>query len=1288
MNLWRVSALGLCFAAVAYGLVLPFLPRNLGQATWAAAPPTQELTEPFPLPPELLGVELLKQSASEALAKSQSCIVCHGATHDPHGKDTLYIGCVDCHGGDPASMNKDRSHVQPKYQGAWKSSANPVRSYTLLNRERPEFVRFVNPGDLRIAHISCGTIGCHPNETLQVKKSMMTHGCMLWGAALYNNGAVPHKKAQYGESYSMGGTPLTLKTVPPPSAFEKEKKGVLERLDPLPRFEIAQPGNILRIFETGGRFRPEVGIPELFEDPGRPILNRLSTRGLGTQNRTDPVFLGLQKTRLHDPTLNFLGTNDHAGDYRSSGCTACHMVYANDRSRVNSGPFAQFGNKGRSSSQDPTIPKNETGHPIEHKFAKGNGIPTSQCLVCHVHPGTTVMNSFPGFMWWDEETDAELFYPATERKPTAEEFVKSQMSNPNESAARNFLSDPSFLENLTDLNQVAKHSQFADFHGHGWAFRAVFRRDRKGHFLDHKGQVLTEVDNPKLQQAMRHQSLEPKDRKAMDGVPVHLMDIHLERGMHCVDCHFTQDSHGNTKLQQEVRAAVEIQCIDCHGTITQGPTLRTSGVAAYTSSPPGGPIDAGRNLEALRTASGKRRFERHGDKIIQNSMVEANLSWEVPQTIHTITPGHPRYSAKSHLAKTARMGKDGTIEYGPVTKENESCLAHQNSNMSCIACHTSWNPSCFGCHLPQKANAKAPMLHNEGTVSRNQISYCFQTLREDVFMLGRDSDVTGNRIGPARSSCAISVGSYNNNRESIYYQQQTISAMGLSGIAFSTNVPHTVRGKDGTKQCTDCHLAKSGDNNAIMAQLLMLGTGSVNFIGRYAWVAQGEHGLAAVEVTERDEPQTVKGSSFQKVAYPQRFDQHRQHNGQLEIAHHHTGSDIVDNLFRSKAKAKVQGVFARGEYLYAACGEAGLRVFDIAFTDHKGFSERVSTAPVSPLGQKFFVSTRNATSVCAPTTMAPDPTREATRLAHPENKEPAIPLAYGFLYVTDLYEGVVLVNAATLLDGDPTNNFLKKDLAFNPNGILNGAKSMCFVGTLGYVCCEAGLVVVDFDNPTQPRVVAILGDKEIQGARAVQAQFRYAFVCDEQGVKVLDITHPQKPQLRATLPLNDARNIYLSRTYAFVAGGSQGLVILDIEKPESPKVDQIYDAKGTINDLYDVKLGITYSSQFAYLADGKNGMKVVQLTSPDTPGSPGFSPRPTPVLIARHKSKHGNEALAISRGLDRDRAMDESGHQIAVFGRLGARPLSLSETQKMYLNKGVPWFVEDDPKSPLYLKVK
>ena len=129
-------------------------------------------------------------------------------------------------------------------------------------------------------------------------------------------------------------------------------------------------------------------------------------------------------------------------------------------------------------------------------------------------------------------------------------------------------------------------------------------------------------------------------------------------------------------------------------------------------------------------------------------------------------------------------------------------------------------------------------------------------------------------------------------------------------------------------------------------------------------------------------------------------------------------------------------------------------------------------------------------------------------------------------------------------------------------------------------------------------------------------------------------------------------------------------MILDIENPEQPQVDQVYTADGCINDLHDVKLGITYVSEFAYLADGKNGMRVVQLTSPDTPGNHGFSPRPTPQLIATYKLPQGGQALAIAKALDRDRAVDESGNQIGVFGRVGARPFNCEEQQKLYLHNG------------------
>ena len=199
--------------------------------------------------------------------------------------------------------------------------------------------------------------------------------------------------------------------------------------------------------------------------------------------------------------------------------------------------------------------------------------------------------------------------------------------------------------------------------------------------------------------------------------------------------------------------------------------------------------------------------------------------------------------------------------------------------MTCYACHTSWTPSCFGCHLKQQANQKKPMLHNEGEADlRNWTSYNFQTLRDDVFLLGRDGTVTGNRIAPVRSACAILVSSENANREHIYSQQQTVSAEGYSAQAFSSHFPHSVRTKE-TKGCTDCHLSVNNDNHAWMTQLLGFGTGTVNFFGRYAYVATGQDGFNAVAWTERDEPQAALGSHLHRLAYPDNYRQHTEVSG-------------------------------------------------------------------------------------------------------------------------------------------------------------------------------------------------------------------------------------------------------------------------------------------------------------------------------------------------------------------------------------------------------------------------
>jgi hypothetical protein len=52
--------------------------------------------------------------------------------------------------------------------------------------------------------------------------------------------------------------------------------------------------------------------------------------------------------------------------------------------------------------------------------------------------------------------------------------------------------------------------------------------------------------------------------------------------------------------------------------------------------------------------------------------------------------------------------------------------------------------------------------------------------------------------------------------------------------------------------------------------------------------------------------------------------------------------------------------------------------------------------------------------------------------------------------------------------------------------------------------------------------------------------------------------------------------------------------------------------------------------------------------------------------------------LAVSRGLDRDRIVDETGHQTVVFGRRGARPFNLDEMQRFLRRaKGASFRVED-----------
>jgi hypothetical protein len=1194
-----------------------------------------------------------KQGYAEAAAKSGGCLTCHTATDLPtmHASPAVVLGCTDCHGGDATvrfsraadpDVTRDHAHVLPRYPQAWNwpSSANPERSYTLLNRESAAYIRFVNPGDYRVAREACGA--CHAKTISDAERSLMATTAMFWGAAAYNNGILPFKKPLIGLAYTPDGEAAIIRGAPA-TAEQHERYGTLEQLYPLPRWENLAPADIFRVFERGGRNAlttfPETGLPNVsgsiqrLEEPGRPDI-RASVRGPGTGARIAVPVLNIHKTRLNDPLTWFLGTNDNPGDFRSSGCSSCHVVYANDRDPRHSGPYAASGNLGHTATVDPTIPRGESGHPLRHAFTRA--IPTSQCMVCHMHQPNMFMNSFLGYTMWDYESDASHLWPKTQRYPTDAETRAVLDRNPEGAAPRGLWADPAFVAQVSSLNPQLKDTQFADYHGHGWNFRGVYKRDRTGNLLDRDGAIV------------------PPDAPDKFSKAVLLSSIHVDAGMQCVDCHYAQDSHGTGYLHGEVAAAVEIDCRDCHGSAQSLATLRTSGPAAGPS---------GTDLSVIRNPDGQRRFEWRGTTLVQRSAVTPGLEWQVSQVRDSVTPGSAHYNAKAARAKL--MGKDTTSQrWGPDIPAAH--LAHRDDDMECYSCHTSWTTSCAGCHLPIEANWKTPRHHYEGGITRNYATYNPQVAREDIFMLGRRGPTEGYRIAPVRSSSALVLSSTNANRERIYVQQPPISAAGYSSQAMNPHYPHTER-KTETKGCSDCHLARSGDNNAIVAQTLGFGTQFVNFVGFHAYAGTTD-GIAAVQVTEWDEPQAVIGSYLQRIAYPDWFAAHEARGGALPTAHALGGGPATC-------------VQLRGEYLFSAEGGRGVRVVDVASVGNKGVSQKVISAPFAPPGQDLRIRSRNATCVALPTTQPVHPPRSEGERMQRENLEQPMHPIYRYALITDADEGLILTNVDTLADGEFRNNTLERALTWNPDGRLTGARQLAIAGSVAYIATPNGIAVADLATPLAPRLLAFVALADV---RALAVQFRYLFATTSRGLEIIDITRPAAPRtiVAALVPLGAAQGLTVSRTYAYVANGHDGLAIVDITRPVQPRVLVAWNAGGRLDDARDVIVASTNASLFAYVANGARGLAVVQLTSPASqPNFYGFSPEPRPELIATWASPA--PVLSLSRPLERDRAVDETGGQVAVFGRRGSRPFQLDEMQRLYLDaRGEPWFVDDAVVAP------
>ena len=108
-------------------------------------------------------------------------------------------------------------------------------------------------------------------------------------------------------------------------------------------------------------------------------------------------------------------------------------------------------------------------------------------------------------------------------RPRAESARDARPQSRRRGAARP-VGRPRFpAQRLRPQPASSKDTQFADYHGHGWNFRGVFKRDREGNLLDADGKIVAPDDPEKWRKAgegkfvaARHQ---PRQDRPPDGHP-------------------------------------------------------------------------------------------------------------------------------------------------------------------------------------------------------------------------------------------------------------------------------------------------------------------------------------------------------------------------------------------------------------------------------------------------------------------------------------------------------------------------------------------------------------------------------------------------------------------------------------------------------------------------------------------------------------------------------------------------------------------------------------------------
>ncbi len=160
-------------------------------------------------------------------------------------------------------------------------------------------------------------------------------------------------------------------------------------------------------------------------------------------------------------------------------------------------------------------------------------------------------------------------------------------------------------------------------------------------------------------------------------------------------------------------------------------------------------------------------------------------------------------------------------------------------------------------------------------------------------------------------------------------------------------------------------------------------------------------------------------------------------------------------------------------------------------------------------------------------------------------------------------------------------------------------RSIILRGNYVYVAgAQRGIDIIDVSTPTSPNLAHTI-ESESTYSYPVQLSVSGTYLYAANllgGLKVYSLSNPAYPQLVRTVGESDlARDVAVLNGYAYIAYGTQGLAVVDVENPLSPSAEARFDINNGTTETQAVYA--LSNPDRIYVADGKEGLKVFQPSS-------------------------------------------------------------------------------------------